>query len=64
VANAEITSVDAHDNLIFSATKRRITLLGVSDLIVVDTPDAVLVCNRHEAEKIKHLVAKVPPELQ
>jgi hypothetical protein len=30
----------------------------------VDTPDALLVCNRHEAEKIKHLVSKVPPELQ
>jgi mannose-1-phosphate guanylyltransferase len=64
VANTEITTVDSHSNLVFNATKRRITLLGVSDLIVVDTPDAVLVCNRHEAEKIKHLVAQVPPELQ
>jgi hypothetical protein len=36
----------------------------VSDLIVVDTPDALLVCSRHEAERIKHLVAKMPPELQ
>jgi hypothetical protein len=36
----------------------------VSDLIIVETPDALLVCNRHEAEKIKQLVALVPPELQ
>ena len=43
---------------------RGVTLLGVSDLIVVQTPDAILVCNRHEAEKIKQLVAMVPPELQ
>lgn len=64
VANAEINTVDAHDNLVFTSTKRRIALLGVSDLIVVDTPDALLVCHRHDAEKIKHLVAKVPPELQ
>ena len=63
-ANADLTAIDAHNNLVYSTTKRQVALLGVSDLIVIDTPDAVLVCNRHEAEKIKHLVAKVPPELQ
>lgn len=64
VGNTEITTIDARGNLVFASTKRQIALLGVSDLIVVDTPDALLICNRHEAEKIKHLVAKVPPELQ
>lgn len=64
VGNAEITALEADNNLVFSALKRRVTLLGVSDLIVVETADAILVCNRHEAEKIKHLVAKVPIELQ
>lgn len=64
VANTELLTVEAHENLVFSSTKRRIALLGVSDLIVVETEDAILVCNRHEAEKIKQLVALVPPELQ
>ncbi len=64
VANAEITTLEADNNLIYSTSKRRIAMLGVSDLIVVETADALLICNRHEAEKIKHLVAKVPPELQ
>jgi mannose-1-phosphate guanylyltransferase len=41
-----------------------VALLGVRDLIVVETADALLVCSRHEAEKIKQLVTKVPPELQ
>ena len=41
-----------------------IALLGVSDLIVVQTADALLVCSRHEAEKIKQIVARVPAELQ
>ncbi len=63
-ANGEITTLEADNNLIFSTSKRRIAMLGVSDLIVVETADALLICNRHEAEKIKHLVAKVPPELQ
>ncbi|HET6212456.1 MAG TPA: mannose-1-phosphate guanylyltransferase, partial [Micromonosporaceae bacterium] len=30
--------------------------LGVSDLVVVDTPDAVLVCPRSRAQDVKKLV--------
>jgi mannose-1-phosphate guanylyltransferase len=64
VGNCELSALDAFGNIVFSSQNRRIALLGVNDLIVVDTPDALLVCNRHEAEKIKHLVGKVPSELQ
>jgi hypothetical protein len=36
----------------------------VHNLIVVRTPDAILICHRHQAEKIKNLIGKVPEELQ
>lgn len=62
--NCTLKTLDAGNNIVFSKSSRTIALLGVSDLIVVETPDALLVCNRHEAEKIKQLVALVPPELQ
>jgi mannose-1-phosphate guanylyltransferase len=64
VGNATIKTVDANNNLIYSTQPITIGLLGVSDLIIVQTGDALLICHRHEAEKIKHLVALVPPELQ
>jgi len=64
VANTEITGLDAQNNLVFSTQKKRVALLGVTDLIVVETPDALLICNRHEAERIKNIVARIPPELQ
>src|SRR4051794_21682765 len=35
---------------------RLIAALGVRDLIIVDTPDAVLVCPRDRAQEVKHLV--------
>jgi Mannose-6-phosphate isomerase len=38
--------------------------LGVHNLIVVRTEDALLICDRHEAERIKDLIGKIPPELQ
>lgn len=64
VGNSEISALEASRNIVFTAQKKRVAILGLDDLIVVDTPDALLVCSRHEAERIKHLVAKVPPELQ
>jgi hypothetical protein len=36
----------------------------VQDLIVIDTGDALLVCHRSEAEKIKKLVPLVPEALR
>lgn len=62
--NCPLRTIDAANNIIFSEHPRTVALIGVSDLIVVQTPDALLVCHRHEAEKIKQLVALVPPELQ
>jgi mannose-1-phosphate guanylyltransferase len=62
--NCTVKTIDSMNNIVFTSEPRTVALLGVSDLIVVQTPDAILVCNRHEAEKIKQLVAIVPPELQ
>jgi mannose-1-phosphate guanylyltransferase len=63
-ANRAITSVDSSNNIVFDENGTTIALLGVHDLIVVRTPDALLVCDRHEAERIKDLIGKLPPELQ
>jgi mannose-1-phosphate guanylyltransferase len=58
------STLDAQDNIICAQPKTHVALLGVRNLIVVQTEDAVLVCHRHEAERIKELVAKIPPDLQ
>ena len=63
-ANAEITAVDSTNNIVFDQDGTKVALLGVHNLIVVRTGDALLICHRHEAEKIKNLVGKLPPELQ
>jgi mannose-1-phosphate guanylyltransferase len=63
-ANGMVTAVDSSNNIVFEEEGTTIALLGVHDLIVVRTPDALLVCHRHEAERIKELIGKLPPELQ
>jgi len=63
-ANCEITTLDSTNNLVFSPDGTTIALLGVHNLIIVRTPDAVLICHRHQAEKIKQLVGKLREGLQ
>jgi len=66
-ANRAITAVDSTDNIVFDegpAGSGAIALLGVHNLIVVRTNDALLVCHRNQAENIKKLIAKLPRELQ
>ena len=63
-ANRAITAIDASNNIVFEENGSTVALLGVHDLIIIRTPDALLVCHRHEAERIKELVGRLPPELQ
>jgi mannose-1-phosphate guanylyltransferase len=63
-SNRTITALDSNDNIVFEENGTTVALLGVHDLIVVRTRDALLVCHRREAERIKDLIGKLPPELQ
>jgi mannose-1-phosphate guanylyltransferase len=58
-----VVSHDSHNNLVYSSGKT-IALCGVEDLVVVETPDAILVCHRSQAQEIKKLLPQLPPELQ
>lgn len=43
-------------NCLISANKRLVSTIGVEDLIIVETKDAILVTKRGESERIKELV--------
>jgi mannose-1-phosphate guanylyltransferase len=52
--------VDTKGTLIYQerepGSNRLITTLGLEDLVIVDTVDVILVCDREQAERVKHLV--------
>ncbi len=54
---------DSQGNITLSDSGHTIALVGVEDLIVVNTEDATLVCKKSEAQKIKQLVKGLPAEL-
>ena len=62
-ANTPVSSVDASGNIVFSHSGKRVALVGVDDLIVVDTGDALLVARKSAADDIKKVVAELPENL-
>jgi mannose-1-phosphate guanylyltransferase len=52
--------VDSDDNIVISEDPAHlITTVGISDMIIVHTRDATLVCPKSEAQRVKELVARV-----
>lgn len=60
VKNANYIQVDSNNNIVISNNKNRlITSIGVSDMIIVDTEEALLVCDKSDAQRIKELLKKI-----
>ena len=53
--NARVLA-DASSGVVISQTGRLISLIGVSDIVVVDTPDALLVTTTANAQRVKAVV--------
>jgi len=54
--NEKALTLDAKNNLIFGRYKKQIVINDVSDLIIVDTPTALLVTKRGNGQKVKDIV--------
>ncbi len=52
---------DSHNTLVH-ATSRLVSVVGLSDVIVVETPDAVLVSDRSRSQEVKKIVARLDAE--
>ena len=59
VLRGEVVALDAADNLVISPKGRLTALLGVEDLIVVETEDATLICHRDKAQEVKRLAQEI-----
>lgn len=51
--------VDSHNNYIYNATDRAVSMLGMRNTIVVVTDDAVLITDKAEAHRVKEIIAKL-----
>jgi mannose-1-phosphate guanylyltransferase len=58
VVIGQFEEVDSHDCIIVG-DDTLITTVGISNVIVVKTPDALLVCSKERAEEVRDLVTKL-----
>jgi len=58
ISSAPLCAIDAAGNYIWSDIKQAkvVALLGVNDLVVVETPDALLICPRTRAQDVGKIV--------
>lgn len=55
IIKGDVVSVDAKNSVII-ASSRAVTVTGIEGLIVVETPDAVMVCPMDKAQDVKKIV--------
>ncbi|MFA4989775.1 MAG: mannose-1-phosphate guanylyltransferase/mannose-6-phosphate isomerase [Candidatus Omnitrophota bacterium] len=56
VVNADALNLDSRGVCVFSRSNRLVSTIGVNNLVIADTPDALLVCARAKAQEVKQLV--------
>lgn len=57
VKRGTVLQVKSEGNFVYSDVPQAVGLVGVHDLVVVATPDALLVCDKRHAQDVKALVA-------
>ncbi len=59
VANSFLVGLDSRDCMVHASSGKLVALVGVEDLIVVETPDALLICPRERSEEVQKVVAEL-----
>lgn len=54
----DVMIVDSHDTLVH-ASNRLVCVVGMDNVIVVETPDAVLVVDKFRSQDVKHIVSQL-----
>ncbi len=54
----DVLSIGSAGNIV-RGDRRLVALVGVDDLVVVDTPDALLVCRRGETQRLREVIAQL-----
>lgn len=54
----DVLTIDSRNTLVH-ATSRLVSLVGVENLIVIETPDAVMVADKSRSQDVKHVVTQL-----
>jgi mannose-1-phosphate guanylyltransferase len=64
VVNSEHMLLETHNSLVYSAEKKLVVTIGLNDLIIVDSSDALLVCRRDQAQQVRQVIENLKKSQQ
>jgi mannose-1-phosphate guanylyltransferase/mannose-6-phosphate isomerase len=54
------TQIDSKNNFVIQENdKKEISIIGLDNIMIIDTPDALLVSKKWESQKVKHIIEKL-----
>ena len=60
--SGDVLSIASNNSTVYAGSKKVIALIGVEDLIVVDTEDALLVCRKEDAQRVREVIDNLQSE--
>ncbi len=61
-ATTNHTAINTENTLVISHTDKMIATVGIKDVVIVDTPDAILICHKDEVQNVKLMVDQLHQE--
>lgn len=58
-SSSEVVSIDSSNCYVYAGSGKTVAIVGVDNLIVVDTGDALLVCGKDQVQKVKDVVEEL-----
>jgi len=55
----QIISIDARNSTVYGLPDKVVALVGVQDLVVIDTEDALLVMPKDQAQRVKEILERL-----
>ena len=57
--SGDVIALDTENSMIMAEGQRLVTAIGVRDLVVVDTPDALLISRRNQTQRVRDVVQRL-----
>ena len=58
-----VMNIDSHNSYVYSENQhKKIALIGVDNLVIIETNDALLVCKKDKSQKVKNIVEIIKKE--
>ncbi len=54
--DGDVVALEARNTIAYGRREKLLALIGVEDLVIVDTDDVLLVCRKEDAQRVKELV--------